>query len=139
VATDPKAFVRRFNDEVMSQGKVEVLDEIVADDFVEHQEFPGMRPGKAGLYDFVKMIREAFPDLEVETLAVAADGDEVWCHSQCSGTHKGDFAGIPATGKKVSIAMFDRIRIRDGKAVEHWGVSDDMGMMTQIGAIPEMG
>ena len=55
------------------------------------------------------------------------------------GTHQGEFNGIPATGKKVSIEMMDRVRTRDGKAVEHWGCSDDLGMMTQLGVIPEMG
>lgn len=134
-----KTLAHRFNGEVISQGKVEVIEEIVADDYVEHQEFPGLPPGKAGLYEFVKTFRDAFPDINVETLAVVTEGDELWAYAQMTGTHKGEFAGIPATGKKVSVAMFDRVRIRDGKAIEHWGVSDDLGMMTQLGVVPEMG
>ena len=136
---DDKSLAHRFNGEILSQGKVEVIEEIVADDFVEHQDLPGLPPGKAGLYAFVKMFRDAFPDINVETLAVVTQGDELWAHARMTGTHKGDFAGIPATGKKVSVTMFDRVRIRDGKAIEHWGVSDDLGMMTQLGVIPEMG
>ncbi len=85
---DNKALAQRFNDEVLNQGNFDALDEIVADDFVEHQELP---------------------------------------------------PGIPPTGKKVSMAMFDRVVVRDGKAAEHWGLSDDMGMMTQLGVVPEMG
>lgn len=139
MGADPKALARRFNDEVMNQGRLEVLDEIIADDFVEHQEVPGMPSGKEGVRAFVTMFRDAFPDLKVETLGLVAEGDELWMHSVMTGTHEGDFAGIPATGKRVSLAMIDRVRVRDGRAVEHWGVSDDLGMMTQLGVVPEMG
>jgi steroid delta-isomerase-like uncharacterized protein len=139
VATDPKATVRRFNDEVLSQGKLDAIDEIIADDYVEHQAFPGLTPDKEGLRAFVTMFRDAFPDLSVDTVAVVAEGDEVWGHCIMSGTHTGEFMGIPPSGKKFSAPSIDRVRLRDGKAVEHWGVSDDMGMMTQLGVIPEMG
>jgi predicted ester cyclase len=135
---DHAALARRFNDEVLTQGKVEVIDELVADDFVEHQAVPGMPEGKDAPRAFTEMFRTAFPDMKVETLATAVDGDEVWIQSRMTGTHKGDFSGIAPTGKKVDVLMFDRIRIVDGKAVEHWGVADDMGMMTQLGVVPEM-
>ena len=135
---DLAALARRFNDEVFTQGKMEVLDEIVADDFVEHQAMPDMPEGKDGLRAFTEMFRAAFPDLKVETLATAVDGDEVWIHSVMTGTHEGELMGIAPTGKKVTLAMFDRVKTRDGKAVEHWGVSDDLGMMTQLGIVPEM-
>ncbi|HUV11098.1 MAG TPA: ester cyclase [Acidimicrobiia bacterium] len=136
---DLAAIARRINDEVLSQGKLELIDELVADDFVEHQAMPGMPEGKDALRAFVEMFRAAFPDLKVETLATAVDGDEVWVHSRMTGTHKGDFNGIAPTGKKVDVTMFDRVRTRDGKAVEHWGVSDDLAMLTQLGVVPEMG
>ena len=139
MAEDLKAMARRFNDEVMSQGKLEVIDELVADDFVDHQVPPGVSPDRDGLRSMMAMFRSAFPDLKVETLAVALDGDELWVHSLATGTHQGDLMGIPATGKSVSFAMMDRVRVRDGKAVEHWGVSEDLGMMTQLGVVPEMG
>ena len=134
---DLAALARRVNDEVLSQGKLELIDELVADDFVEHQAMPGMPSGKDALKAFAEMFRAAFPDLKVETLATAVDGDEVWVHSRMTGTHDGEFNGMPPTGKKVSIELFDRIRTRDGKGVEHWGVSDDLAMMTQLGAVPE--
>lgn len=136
---DLAAIARRINDEVLSQGKLELIDELVADDFVEHQAMPGMPEGKDALRAFVEMFRAAFPDLKVETLATAVDGDEVWVHSRMTGTHKGDFNGIAPTGKKVDVTMFDRVRTRDGKAVEHWGVSDDLAILTQLGVVPEMG
>ena len=136
---DLAAIARRINDEVLGQGKVELIDELVADDFVEHQAMPGMPEGKDALRAFAEMFRAAFPDLKVETLATAVDGDEVWVHARMTGTHKGELAGIAPTGKKVDVTMFDRVRTRDGKAVEHWGVSDDLAMMTQLGVVPEMG
>ena len=136
---DLAALARRINDEVLSQGKVEVIDELIADDFVEHQAMPGMPSGKEALKAFTEMFRAAFPDLKVETVATAVDGDEVWIHSIMTGTHKGEFNGIAPTGKKVSVEMFDRVRTRDGKAVEHWGVSNDLGMMIQLGVVPEPG
>ena len=136
---DLAAIARRINDEVLSQGKLELIDELVADDFVEHQAMPGIPEGKDALRAFVEMFRAAFPDLKVETLATAVDGDEVWVHSRMTGTHKGDFNGIAPTGKKVDVTMFDRVRTRDGKAVEHWGVSDDLAILTQLGVVPEMG
>jgi predicted ester cyclase len=139
VAEDLKAMARRFNDEVMSQGRLEVIDEMVADDFVDHQVPPGVSPDREGLRSMMAMFRSAFPDLKVETLAVGLDGDELWVHSLATGTHQGELMGIPATGKTVSFTMMDRVRVRDGKAVEHWGVSEDLGMMIQLGVVPEMG
>jgi len=137
---DLKATARRFNDEIMNQGKLEVIDEIIADDLVEHAAPPGWPPGKEGVRAWVTMARGAFPDLKVETLGVVAEGDEVWMHSVMTGTHTGgEFMGIPATGKSVSVAMIDRVKVSEDKAVEHWAVSDDLGMMTQLGVVPEMG
>jgi steroid delta-isomerase-like uncharacterized protein len=139
VSDDLKALARRFYDEVINQGNLEALDELVADDLVEHQEMPGMPPGKEGVYAFVTTFRTAFPDLHAEIQGIVADGDEVWVHAVMTGTHNGDFLGIPPTGKAFSVVAFDRVRVRDGKAVEHWGASDDLGMMTQLGVVPEMG
>ena len=139
MSADLKMLAKRFNDEVFTQGKIEVIDELVADDFVDHQEFPGLEPTKEGLKQFVLLFHAAFSDIKVEVLSVGVDGDELWVHSVFTGTHTGDFAGIPPTGKSVTLAMMDRVKVRDTKAIEHWGVSDDLGMMTQLGVIPEMG
>ena len=139
MSADLEAMAKRFNDEVFTQGKFEVIDELVAADYVEHQEFPGLEPTREGLEKFVQLFHAAFSDINVETLSVGVDGDELWVHSIFTGTHTGEFMGIPATGRSVSLAMMDRVKVRDDKAVEHWGVSDDLGMMTQLGVVPEMG
>jgi steroid delta-isomerase-like uncharacterized protein len=137
---DLKALMKRFNDEVMTQGKIEVIDEIVSEDLVEHAPAPSGSPeGREGVKAFVQVFRTAFPDLKATTVAAVQEGDEAWMQSTITGTHKGEFMGIPATNKKFEITAFDRVRFKDGKAVEHWAAQDDMGMMTQLGIAPEPG
>jgi steroid delta-isomerase-like uncharacterized protein len=139
MADDLKELARRFYDEILNEGKLDVIDELISDDLVEHQEIPGMPPGKEGVRSFVTSFRNAFPDFRAEIQGLVSEGDEVWVYAVMTGTQNGDLPGIPATGKRVSIQAFDRVRVQDGKAVEHWGASDDLGMMTQLGVIPEMG
>lgn len=137
---DLRELAQRFNDEVFSQGKLETIDELVAENFVEHEEPPpGIGADRESLKQFVTMFRTAFPDLKAKLIATAVDGDEVWIQSEFSGTNKGEFAGMPATGKKMTVAGLDRVKTKDGKVVEHWGITDMMAMMTQLGVIPEMG
>jgi predicted ester cyclase len=139
MAVDIRTLPERFYREALCQGRIEVIDEFVADDYVEHQIFPGLTQDKEGLKGFIKMNRDAFSDLNVEILKIVVEGDEAWVHAVMTGKHTGELGGIPATGKSVRLEMVDRVRFRDGKAVEHWGVSDDLGMMTQLGVVPELG
>jgi steroid delta-isomerase-like uncharacterized protein len=136
--TDLKSLGRRFYDEVFNNGAVAAhaaLDEILADDFVEHEEVPGFAPDRAGVIEFFSMMHRAFPDISVEVKAMAVDGDQLLTHAVMRGTHRGEFMDIPATGRKVEVALADRTRFRDGRAVEHWGVTDMMAMMEQLGVI----
>ena len=133
---DNKALTQRFIEEVFNQGNLATLEELVDDGFVEHEEFPGTSADKAGLATFVTTLRDAFPDIRFEILAMAADGDEVWIHHVSRGTHKGEWMGMPATGKSIEVAAIDRVRVRDGRMTEHWGVTDIMTMMQQLGAVP---
>ena len=139
MAGDPKALARRFDAEVINGKNLDVLDELIDDDLVEHQEMPGMPPGKEGVRAFFTAFHGAFPALHADIQGIVSEGDEVWFYAVMTGTHQGELLGIPATGKQISVTMVDRVRVRDGKAVEHWGVSDDLGMMTQLGVVPEMG
>ena len=136
---DLKALMKRFNDEVMSQGKMDVIDELVSEDIVEHAAPPGVPPNRDGVKMFVKTFRDAFPDMKATTVAVVVEGDEAWMQSTITGTHKGEFIGMAPTNKKFEITAFDRVKFKDDKAVEHWGAEDDMGMMTQLGLVPDMG
>ncbi len=134
-----KAKMRRFYDEVFNAGNIAVVDELVASDFVDHEEFPGLSGDRDGLKQFVTMMRTAFPDARMDVDDLIAEGDKVVARLTMSGTQRGDFAGIPASGKRFSVPTIDIIRFDDGKAVEHWGATDSAKMMEQLGAIPPSG
>ena len=134
---DLKALVQRLYTEVFNEGNLATVDELVDESFVEHEEFPGVTPDKAGLAAFVAATRTAFPDLSFETEAIVTDGDEVWAQVTMRGTHAGEFLGIPATGRSIAVPAVDRIRFVDGKLVEHWGVMDRFVMMQQLGLVPD--
>jgi len=133
------AAMKRFYEEVVNKGNLMLIDELVAAEFVDHEELPGMKPGRDGLKEFFTMFRAAFPDLHFQVNDLAAKGDKVWAYITIHGTHKGQFMDMAATGKKIEIKGFDIIRFANGKAVEHWGLTDSMTMMMQLGAIPMPG
>jgi steroid delta-isomerase-like uncharacterized protein len=117
---------------------VEGFGELLADDFVEHEAAPGLAPTKQGVLQFFTMYIAGFPDLHFAVEDVIASGDRVVGRVRCTGTHDGEFMGMPATGRQVSVQAVDIIRFGDdGLAAEHWGVFDALGMMQQLGAIPD--
>ena len=131
-----KLLAKRFFEEVLNRGDVSVIEELVADDFVEHEELPGVPPNREGIIAWATMMRQAFPDLMATMNNMVAEGDELWVHYTMRGTHQGEFLGIPATGRSIEVNGFDRVKIRNGKAIEHWGQSDTLGMLQQLGQIP---
>ena len=136
MSEDSKALVSRFFDEV-NAGNLEVIDGLFADDFVEHEEFPGLEPTKEGVKKFFATWLAAFPDARMDPHEMVAEGDLVTARVTMTGTHEGEFLGMPATGKRIEVEAIDMIRLRDGRFTEHWGVMDAMAMMQQLGAIPE--
>jgi steroid delta-isomerase-like uncharacterized protein len=135
---DNKMAARRFVDEVVGQGNLDVIDELVAEDFVEHQEFPGLPTrGPEAVRANIGLFLAAFSDLDITVEDVIAEGDAVVMRQTMRGTHTGEFMGIPATGKSFEIQAIDIVRMRDGKATEHWGLTDDTAMMQQLGMMPE--
>jgi steroid delta-isomerase-like uncharacterized protein len=133
---DHAATMRRAY-ELLNAGDIEGFGELLADDFVEHEESPGLEPTKDGVKQFFHMYRAAFPDLLMEAQDVLVSGDKVVARVRATGTNKGEFMGMPATGKHVDVQLIDIIRFGDdGLAREHWGVFDALGMMQQLGAIP---
>ena len=133
---DYKERARRWYAEVMNAGNEDVIDEICAPNFVDHDPLPGTADDRDGLHDFVKQVRSAFPDLETTVDDTLVEGDEIAVRSTFRGTHQGDFMGIPATGKKVEVANYDFVRFEGDRAVEHWGTIDSAALMEQIGAVP---
>jgi steroid delta-isomerase-like uncharacterized protein len=133
---DYKAMAQRWYSEVMNEGNQEVIDELCAENFVDHDPLPGTGPDRQGIHDFVKLIRSAFPDLETTVDEIIAEGDRIAVRSTFRGTHEGDFMGIPATGKKVEVSNYDFVRFENDQAAEHWGTIDSAALMEQLGAVP---
>jgi steroid delta-isomerase-like uncharacterized protein len=137
MAEDIRDLPREFYEEVFNQGNLDRLDEYVTADFVDHEEGPpGIPEGREGVKALVRMYREAFPDIRAEVKQVIVEGDIIAVRGKFSGTHEGEFMGVPASGKRFEVDAVDFVRVEDGKAAEHWGVTDVMGLMQQIGALP---
>ncbi len=134
---DHAATMRRMY-ELISAGDIDGFGDLVAEDFVEHEVTPGLEPTREGVKQFFHMYRAAFPDLGMEPQDILVSGDKVVARVRGTGTHQGEFMGMPATGKSVDVQLIDIIRFGDdGLAREHWDVFDALSMMQQLGAIPE--
>ena len=134
---DHEATMRRMY-EMLNAHDVDGFGDGIADDFVDHEELPGLSPTKVGVKAFFHMYLAAFPDLRMDVEDVMASGDKVVARVRATGTHQGELMGMPATGKAIDVQLIDIIRFGDdGLAIEHWGVFDTMTMMQQLGAIPD--
>ena len=124
--------------ELINTGDIDGFAEFLADDFVEHEQTPGLAPTKEGVLEFFRMYRAAFPDLHFEPQDYIASGDKVVTRVRVTGTNTGDFMGMPATGRSIDIQLIDIVRFGDDQlGHEHWGVADVMTMMRQLGVVPE--
>jgi steroid delta-isomerase-like uncharacterized protein len=133
---DNVAVVRRWTEEGFGAGRVELADHLVAEDFVNHNPAPGQVPGREGLKAAVRSLRSAFPDLGVGIEDVVAESDKVAVRDTIRGTHQGPFAGLPATGRTVSLSRIAIYRLEDGRIKEAWAMVDMLGALQQLGAIP---
>jgi steroid delta-isomerase-like uncharacterized protein len=132
-----KTIVRRVNDEVWSEGHLDVIDELIADNFVATVVgAPEQIRGPQGFREFVVMYRTAFPDLRITVDEQVAEGETVVTRWTATGTNEGELMGIPATGKQATTAGVNINRISGGKLVEGWGLFDQLGLLQQIGAVP---
>lgn len=135
-----KALVRQLVEEAINQGNISMIDELLIPDFVEHEELPpGIPPGREAPKVLFSMLRTAFPDLKATIEHLIAEGDQVVLHMTWTGTHKGEFMGIPPTGQPIAINVIDILGVAEGKFVEHWGIMDSMALMQQLGVIPAPG
>lgn len=134
-----KTSFKRLYEEVFNQGNFGVADELIGANVVEHQQQPGVAPDAAGpelVKQIARFFRSAFPDLNIAVEDLIAEGDRVAARVTIMGTHQGELMGIPPTGKRVEVSSIDIIRFEDGKAAEHWGETDIMSMMQQLGVVP---
>ena len=124
--------------ELVNEGDLDGFLDQLADDFLDHETGPGLEPTKAGTKQLFAMMKAGFPDLRFDAEDVLESGDKAVARVRVTGTNKGDFMGVPASGKSIDIQAIDIVRFgADGLAREHWGVMDIMAMMQQIGAVPQ--
>ncbi len=133
---DHAATARRLY-ELLNAGDVDGFGDLLTDDFIEHEELPGLAPSKDGAMTFFRLQIAAFPDLHLAVEDVVTDGVKVVARTRYTGTHQGEFQGMAATGKAVDVQLIDIFAFADdGRVSEHWGVIDQLTMMMQLGLVP---
>jgi steroid delta-isomerase-like uncharacterized protein len=136
MSANNRATIRRFIEEILNQKELAVADEIVAEDFVELDPFPGQAQGRQGLKDVLGMFFAGFPDMHWVIEEQIGEGDKVVTRFTWTGSQKGAFMGIPATGKQVKVKGVVIDRVVDGRMVDSRILMDTMGMMQQLGVVP---
>ncbi|HEX2913872.1 MAG TPA: ester cyclase [Chloroflexia bacterium] len=131
-----KELARRLY-QAMNEADMAAVDQLLSPDFVNHDPgLPPLPPGPESFKQVIGMIHNGFPDGKFEIQDIVAEGDLVAVRWIISGTHQGEFAGVPPTGKHISVGGSVLQRIENGKSAEHWALWDVLGMLTQMGAIP---
>jgi len=134
-----KALVRRFVDEILNQGNMARAPELVAQDYIELDPFPGQQPGRVGLIETIALVRTAFPDLHWTIEELVAEGQKVAGYGIWRGTHQGMFLGIPPTGRQVAVASMVFDYCADGKLKESRLLMNLISLMQQLGVVPRTG
>ena len=136
--TPNKQLIIRYFEEVWNKGKLELLDEMIAPNYINHN--PGMAnpsPGPAGLKPIIARIRQAFPDLHYVIENMVVSDNQVAVHTTMQGTHTGDFFGLAPTNKVIKVNQMQIERIENNKIVEHWRVTDELTMLRQLKQLEE--
>jgi steroid delta-isomerase-like uncharacterized protein len=134
-----EAIIRQFYDRAWNSDDLTAYDELVTDDFVDHQAMPGLPSGREGFRQLQVVFRTAFPDVRVEVEDVVAEGELVAARWISTGTHQGPLFGIPPTGRPVRVTAMVVYRVEGGRLAEGWINRDDLGMMRQLGVVPTPG
>jgi steroid delta-isomerase-like uncharacterized protein len=135
-AMTSKDVVRRFVDEYQTGADEQAFEELLAPDVIDHSRPPGVAPRAEGVRQQFEGFRTAFAGFRAEVLDMICEGDKVVTRKVFHGTHAGEFAGVPPTGRPVRIEVIDIVRVDDGQIVEHWNCVDRLGLMAQLGALP---
>ena len=128
-----KAIVRRYLEQVFNEGRSDLIEEFLAEEFDSHTNLP---PGPEGVKMFYAVSIGAFPDQHTTIEDVFAEGDKVVVRATFKATHQGELFGIPPTARSVTMSWISIYRLANGKIVEHWYQEDRFGLMQQLGAIP---
>jgi predicted ester cyclase len=132
-----KTKARRIWEEIFPSGDVDGLAEVLAEDGIDHGARPDEPQGLAGAQQTMLWLKSVFSEQRWEIRQVVGEGDVVVVYCTLHGRHTGDLMGIPPTNREVAQDYVHIVRFRDGKVVEHWGVRDDLGLMRQLGVLPE--
>jgi predicted ester cyclase len=131
---DPKELLHRITKEIWTNGRIELVDELVGEDFVDHIDVPGIDgTGRARYRASVSAMRTAFPDYREEILWSIAEGDRAVSYVRITGTHRGPLYGMEPTQRPVDCNAMGALRFASGMAVERWGFGDSAAMMQQLG------
>jgi len=126
--------IRDYFNEVWNKGNLDVLDDLLCPDYLNHSSsIPDSPPGPAGLKPIVTAMRMAFPDLHYAIQDLIITEDKVVARVKMTGTHTGDFFGIPPTNKSISVNQINIEYIENGRITEHWRITDENAMMSQLG------
>lgn len=123
----------------INSGKLYQFTDLMTADVKDHDPAPDQASGPEGFIAFFTKFREAFPDLEVAVEQMVADDENVAIAYTVTGTHKGNFHGVAATGKKIKARGMQIARFEDGRIAERWGSSDELGIFHQLGVDPTGG
>src|SRR5438309_11279825 len=133
----PNEIMCEFIDRYQTGGDEAALEQYIARDVVDHSRPPGISPGAQGVREQFDGFRAAFSDFSAEVLDMICERDKVVTRKVFRGVHTGSFQGIEPTGRSVDIHVIDIVRIEDGRVVEHWNSVDRLGLLAQLGALPE--
>jgi predicted ester cyclase len=136
MAEELKAKARRLWEEIFPSGDVDRLAELIAEDGIDHTARPGEPQGLVGVQQTMLWLGTVFSDQRWEIQQVIGEGDTVVVYCTFHGRHTGDLMGIPPTNREIAMDYVQILRFEDGKAVERWGVRDDMALMRQLGVLP---
>ena len=136
MAQDNATIIRRFVDEVITHGNIDSAAKYAWEDIVEEVPMPGQGPGLDGLKDALRAMRAGFPDIVFSIQEQIREGDKVASRFEWTGTHKGEFLGVPATGRSVRVWGIVIDRLKDGRIKDTRIIMDTLGLMAQLGALP---
>lgn len=128
-----KQLYEQYVKEFLQGGDMSAADRYIAANVLTHDGMPGQAPGLEGVKQTFQVLRTAFPDMKVQLKDIIAEGDKVVGRFVVSGTHSGDFMGMPASGRAFTYDEIVIVRFENGKIAEHWAEMDSMGMMQQLG------
>ena len=134
-----KALVRLLVEEGWNQANRDVIAATQAPTFIDHSAPPGFPSDQAGARQIAAMYLGAFPDLHLTLEDLIAEGDRVVARWSSRGTHRGEFMGLPPTGKVATSTGITILRVAGGKIIESWQNLDLLGLLQQLGAIPTRG